>query len=336
MTMQTLGAEIIFEREAELCRHYGGPPRWRDPLVDGAHPICQVLRPLEELELGVQLPVLEMFVSGGANLAPELLAGLSRLLEPPKQNTPAPPNKNIPAPIPPRNSMKLNARALKVTLVLDAAELAALPDPATARVMLQIAVAGGRVVTADIASKALRKCKATISESGADNAARIVQGKLTDGNVVVEAGLIGQVKTPPGGRDLKDKRPCSHEQVRLNLLHYGSLRRSNAGNAIDEAMNSSHLTRFRVSRQTVQKQDRADAFGRQLLLPDRLLPMARRHPAQSAPVPLHAGHRSGGVHAPPGGRDAPTIARAATGAPTPLHGRARALVRACVRRRRPT
>ena len=35
--------------KGELCRHCGGPPRWRDPLVDGAHPICQALRPLEEL-----------------------------------------------------------------------------------------------------------------------------------------------------------------------------------------------------------------------------------------------------------------------------------------------
>jgi hypothetical protein len=34
---------------AELCRLCGGPPRWPDPLVDGAHPLCQALRPLEEL-----------------------------------------------------------------------------------------------------------------------------------------------------------------------------------------------------------------------------------------------------------------------------------------------
>ena len=83
--MQTLEAEIIFENEAkrdraphnqsvggqynmsdekhhqtsdikkpaallgELCRHCGGRPMWLDPLVDGAHPICQALRPLEEL-----------------------------------------------------------------------------------------------------------------------------------------------------------------------------------------------------------------------------------------------------------------------------------------------
>ena len=84
--------------------------------------------------------------------------------------------------------MTLNARSLKCTLTLDAAEVAALGDPTSTRVALQICVAGGRTVTADIASKSLRKCKTAITEHGTDNVVCVVQGKLADGNVIVEAG----------------------------------------------------------------------------------------------------------------------------------------------------
>ena len=91
------------------------------------------------------------------------------------------------------SNMKLNARALKCTLVLDAAGLV---DPgAVARVNLQITVAGARTFSADVASKSVRKCLTVIAEHGADNVALVLQGKL-EGNVVSEAGLVAQVKTP--------------------------------------------------------------------------------------------------------------------------------------------
>jgi hypothetical protein len=88
--------------------------------------------------------------------------------------------------------VRLNAKALKVTMVLNPAEVAAVPAPATSRVKLSIDV-DGRCVTADIASKSLRKAQATIAEHGADNVAAILQGKL-QGNTVVEAGLVAQPK----------------------------------------------------------------------------------------------------------------------------------------------
>jgi hypothetical protein len=88
----------------------------------------------------------------------------------------------------------LNSRALKVTAVLDPAEVAALPDPTTARTMLRIQVAG-RIVTADVAAKAVRKAKATIAQHGPSEVAVIVQGKLV-GDSVLEAGLVAQVKVP--------------------------------------------------------------------------------------------------------------------------------------------
>ena len=88
----------------------------------------------------------------------------------------------------------LNGRALKVTIVLNPAELIALPVPdGSPRVILKIA-ASGRTITADIAAKSLRKAQATIREAGADGCAAIIQGKLEANNVVTEAGLVAQIK----------------------------------------------------------------------------------------------------------------------------------------------
>ncbi len=83
---------------------------------------------------------------------------------------------------------ELSAKALKVTLVLEPKEVAALPDPSTARVVLKVH-AGSQVVRADIASKGLRKAKATIIEHGEDSPPVILQGKLEAGGIIVEAGL---------------------------------------------------------------------------------------------------------------------------------------------------
>ena len=93
----------------------------------------------------------------------------------------------------------LNSRALKVTAVLDPAEVAALPDPTTAGTVLRIQVAG-RTITVDVAAKALRKAKATIAQHGPSEVAVLVQGKLV-GETVLEAGLVAQVKGPKPAPD---------------------------------------------------------------------------------------------------------------------------------------
>ena len=91
--------------------------------------------------------------------------------------------------------LTLAARALKVTVPLDVAEVAALPDPGgQARSQLAI-TCEGKIYTADIATKALRKAKATIAASGAENVFVMVQGKLRN-NEIIECGLVAQVKTP--------------------------------------------------------------------------------------------------------------------------------------------
>jgi hypothetical protein len=100
--------------------------------------------------------------------------------------------------------MPLNARAIKVTLVLDPGELAGLPEPSTPRVVLKIKVAdGNRLVTADLAAKAIRKARAAIAEHGAAGVACILQGKLVAGDAIVEAGLVAAPKAP---------KAAAHEQ----------------------------------------------------------------------------------------------------------------------------
>jgi hypothetical protein len=91
----------------------------------------------------------------------------------------------------------LTTRALKCTVLLDPAELEgiALVD-GIPRVQLNIRVADGRTVAADIAAKAVRKAQAVIAEHGAAGVATFLQGKLGLGDVLLEAGLVAQPKAP--------------------------------------------------------------------------------------------------------------------------------------------
>jgi hypothetical protein len=99
--------------------------------------------------------------------------------------------------------LTLSARALKITVPLDVAEISGLPDPGgQARCLLAI-VCDGKVYTADIATKSLRKAKSTVSANGAENDFCMVQGKLK-GTEIIECGLVTQVKTPKPSREQSD------------------------------------------------------------------------------------------------------------------------------------
>ncbi len=90
------------------------------------------------------------------------------------------------------------ARKLKVTMMIDAAPFAALraiPDNAPARTDVTVAV-GDRIVTADLATKSVRKAVKTLTEHGPDNVVLILQGVLASDNRVEEAGITAQVKVP--------------------------------------------------------------------------------------------------------------------------------------------
>jgi hypothetical protein len=89
----------------------------------------------------------------------------------------------------------LTAKRLKITLVLDAAELKAIAAPVgTSRLDLKVNLPD-RSLVASIAAKALRKAQSTIAEHGADNVALVLQGHLV-GNTIAEAGLVAQIKLP--------------------------------------------------------------------------------------------------------------------------------------------
>ena len=90
------------------------------------------------------------------------------------------------------------ARKLKVTIVIDAAPFVALravPDNAPARTDIAVTV-GGRTVSADLATKSVRKAVKTLTEHGPDAVVLIIQGVLTSDNRIEEAGITAQVKVP--------------------------------------------------------------------------------------------------------------------------------------------
>jgi hypothetical protein len=90
--------------------------------------------------------------------------------------------------------MNLEAKALKVTAVLNPAAVAGIPTPnGVPKATLRI-TAGGRTYSAEINMKSLRRCIATINEAGPDSVAVVLQGKLAD-NVIQEAGIVAQPKT---------------------------------------------------------------------------------------------------------------------------------------------
>jgi hypothetical protein len=89
----------------------------------------------------------------------------------------------------------LVGKAIKASVLLDPAAVAALNLPTgQSRVVLRIS-AGGRVLTADVACKSVRKVMTTITEAGPDSVAVIIQGKL-EGDALTEAGIVAQIKAP--------------------------------------------------------------------------------------------------------------------------------------------
>ena len=105
----------------------------------------------------------------------------------PQQSTLAPKDQLV---------MRTTARALKTTLVLDAASFAGLQVPnGQPKVAIEVEVAG-RSVTASVNAKSVRKAAATIAEHGPDMVAVILQGALATDNTLADAGLVAQVKQP--------------------------------------------------------------------------------------------------------------------------------------------
>ena len=90
---------------------------------------------------------------------------------------------------------ELAAKAIKLTIVLDAAAVAAIVVPDGGRPRIVVSAAGRRL-TAELNPKTLRKTIATIREHGPDQVAVMLQGKLAAGDVIEEGAITAQVKTP--------------------------------------------------------------------------------------------------------------------------------------------
>ena len=86
----------------------------------------------------------------------------------------------------------VTARAMKVTIPLDATAIAMLPALSQERVELVVGCDGARY-TANIATKSLRKAKSTISANGAEKVFVMLQGRLKSSEII-ECGLVAQVK----------------------------------------------------------------------------------------------------------------------------------------------
>jgi hypothetical protein len=86
----------------------------------------------------------------------------------------------------------LTTARLKVTLALNAAE-----PQCHHGAQGQPARDPDRTLTAEIATKSLRKAQAAINEAGADNLALVLQGRLIAGDVIDGAGLSAEPKAHP-------------------------------------------------------------------------------------------------------------------------------------------
>jgi hypothetical protein len=91
--------------------------------------------------------------------------------------------------------MDLEAKALKVTAVLDPAAIAGITVPnGTAKFAVKLRVAG-RTLSADLNAKSLRRCVTAVQGAEEGGVAVVLQGRL-EGDVIVDAGITAQPKTP--------------------------------------------------------------------------------------------------------------------------------------------
>jgi hypothetical protein len=95
--------------------------------------------------------------------------------------------------------LTVTARSLKCVAVLDATTVLNVecPEGGSARTLLTVRLPD-RTLTADLASKSIRKVQAAIDQYGVEGVAVVLQGRLAAGNAgdqLVDAG-IAQAKAP--------------------------------------------------------------------------------------------------------------------------------------------
>jgi hypothetical protein len=88
--------------------------------------------------------------------------------------------------------MNFTAKAIKTTMVLNAAEVVAAKVGDSGDFVVNV---GAQKITGRFNTKTVRKVMALIHEHGPDAVVVIAQGKLVNGRLE-EAGIVGQIKTP--------------------------------------------------------------------------------------------------------------------------------------------
>ena len=100
--------------------------------------------------------------------------------------------------------LRLSAKSLKCTVVLDASQLTGFEVPnGQPRVAFTIDV-GGRAITGEFNSKSLRRVVTAIAEHGPEGVAVIAQGRLAV-DQLEDAGIVAQPKTPKVSESAREK-----------------------------------------------------------------------------------------------------------------------------------
>jgi hypothetical protein len=114
-----------------------------------------------------------------------------------KPREPSPQQNTNAIEVPPKpgksDMLQFEAKTLKVTLVLPAAQLVSIKTSGPAAPVPFVITVGERRVTGQFNSKSLRKTAAVIAEHGPEQVAVIVQGALVDGRIEA-AGISAHVK----------------------------------------------------------------------------------------------------------------------------------------------
>jgi hypothetical protein len=110
------------------------------------------------------------------------------------ENAAGKPSKEAKSPV-----LNLAAKSIKVTLVIDPAQLRGVSVPNGATQVPFVIDAGGRKVRGRFNAKTLRRSAAVVAELGAASLAVIIQGRLGAGDQIEDAGIAAQPKAPRNG-----------------------------------------------------------------------------------------------------------------------------------------
>jgi hypothetical protein len=109
-----------------------------------------------------------------------------------------PPAVVLPPARDPEGSVKLSAKALKVTLLLDPVVVGKLELGSGAPAPPFVIAVAGRTIHAQVSAKSLRRVLGILAQYGPEKVVVLLQGKLAAGDVLAEPGLTAQVKPPKG------------------------------------------------------------------------------------------------------------------------------------------